>query len=151
MSTNTSRAVFIGRRLHIGRRLAWWYRQINDDDTTGPAIGAFQPYQAGLAIGAIISIAHLDDDPTKILIDGPNAPRIIGAWHNPDDIAQWKILDRADAQAAATAARATTELQGLPDAFTDAIDTLRTHLTPLTHTQRAALLPLIQARILDPR
>lgn len=148
MSTATARVVYIGRRLLAGQKIAYWYHELDDSDTLGAAKGALKPYQAGLSIGAVLQIRQPEDDPTKILIAGPSAPRVVGAWHDPDAVANWRIQDRADAQIAANAHRAQKDLQGIPDSFEEALDTLSTHFAKLNHTQRAALIPLVQARIL---
>ncbi|EYT57208.1 hypothetical protein [Microbacterium sp. UCD-TDU] len=149
MSISASRVVYIGRRLLTGQKIAYWYRELDANDTLGAAKGAFQPYQAGLPVGAILQIRQPAGDPTKILMNGPNAPRVVGSWPNPTDIEAWRLDDLADAQAARTAQRAQNALQGIPDTFEQALDTLAAHFARLTATQKAALLPLAQARILS--
>lgn len=151
MSTTTARVVYIGRRLLTGQKIAYWYHELDGTDTLGAAKGALQPYQAGLTIGAILEIRHPEDDPTKILIAGPSAPRVVGAWHDPDAVSTWRTQDRADAQIAMNAQRAQKDLQGIPDSFEQALETLGAHFARLNHTQRAALIPLVQSRILGQR
>lgn len=149
ISASASRVVYIGRRLLTGQKIAYWYRELDDTNALGAAKGAFQPYQAGLPIGAILEIHQPGDDPTKILIDGPNAPRVIDSWPHLTDIETWRLDDRADAQAAHTAQRAQNALQGIPDTFEQALDTLAAHFARLTTPQKAAMLPFVQARILS--
>lgn len=149
MSISASRVVYIGRRLLTGQKIAYWYRELDANDTLGAAKGAFQPYQAGLPIGAVLEIRQPTDDPTKILMNGPNAPRVIDSWPHHADIETWRLDDLADAQAAHTAQRAQNTLQGIPDTFEQALDTLAAHFARLTATQKAALLPLVQTRILS--
>lgn len=149
MSISASRVVYIGRRLLTGQQIAYWYRELDADDALGAAKGAFQPYQAGLPIGAILQIRQPADDTTKILVKGPNAPRVVGSWPHPTDIETWRLDDLADAQAAHTAQHAKNALQDIPDTFEQALDTLAAHFARLTATQKAALLPLVQARILS--
>ncbi|KDA04623.1 hypothetical protein DC31_05895 [Microbacterium sp. CH12i] len=122
MNTTTARVIYIRRRLLAGHKIAYWYQ-----------------------------IRHPEDDPTKILIAGPSAPRVVGAWQDSEALTNWRIQDRADAQIAANAQRAQNDLQGIPDSFEEAPETLSAHFSRLNHSQRAALIPLVQARILDPR
>ena len=82
-------------------------------------------------------------------MNGPHAPRVIDSWPHSSDIEKWRLDDRADAQAAHTARRAKKELQDIPDTFEQALDTLAAHFARLNTNQRAALLPLVQARILS--
>lgn len=149
MTISASRVVYIGRRLLTGQKIAYWYRELDDGNALGAAKGAFQPYQAGIPIGAILEIRQPGNDPTKILMNGPNAPRVVDSWPHHTDIETWRLDDRADAQAARTAQRAQTALQGIPDTFEQALDTLAAHFARLTATQKAALLPFVQARILS--
>lgn len=149
MSTSTSRVVYIGRRLLTGQKIAYWYRELDDPNTLGAARGAFQPYQADLPIGAVLEIRQPAGDDSKILVNGPNAPRVIGSWPRPADIEVWRLEDRADAQIAHTARRAQQDLQDIPDTFEQALNTLAAHFARLTTSQRAAMLPLVQARILS--
>lgn len=106
MTISSSRVVYIGRRLLTGQKIAYWYRELDDSNTLGAAKGAFQPYQAGVPIGAILEIRQPGDDPTKILMNGPNAPRVVDSWPHPADIETWRLDDLADAQAAYAAQRA---------------------------------------------
>ncbi|PQZ53154.1 MULTISPECIES: hypothetical protein [unclassified Microbacterium] len=149
MSIRASRVVYIGRRLLTGQKIAYWYRELDDTNTLGAAKGAFLPYQAGIPIGAILEIRQPGDDPTKILLNGPNAPRVVDSWPHPTDIETWRLDDRADTQAAHTAQRAQNALQDIPDTFEQALDTLAAHFACLTAPQRAAMLPFVQARILS--
>lgn len=149
MSIRASRVVYIGRRLFTGQKIAYWYHELDDTNTLGSAKGIFQPYQAGLPIGAILEIRQPANDPRKILMKGPNAPRLVDSWHNSSDIENWRLDDLADAQVARTAQHAQNALQGIPDTFEQALTTLGAHFARLTTTQKAALLPFVQARILS--
>ena len=147
-STITSRVVYIGRRLLAGHKIAYWYRELGADGSLGAAKGATEPYQAGLSIGAVLEVQQPASDPMKILVAGPRAPRVVAAWSQPADVERWRLEDRADAQAAAVARRAQTDLRDISDTFEEALDVLSEHFALLTFPQRAALLPLVQARIL---
>lgn len=149
MTISSSRVVYIGRRLLTGQKIAYWYRELDDSNTLGAAKGAFQPYQAGVPIGAILEIRQPGDDPTKILMNGPNAPRVVDSWPHPADIETWRLDDLADAQAAYAAQRAHNALRDIPDTFEQALDTLASHFARFTAPQRAAMLPFVQARILS--
>ena len=148
MSVVTSRMVYIGRRLVAGQQVTYWHQEIGPDGRLGAAKGALQPFQAGTPVGAVLEVLQPEGDPSKVYSTGLKAPRVVDAWHNQDDVARWRARDRADAQAAATARQARAELDSMPDAFEQAVETLREHFSGLPIMQRAALLPLVQARIL---
>ena len=76
------------------------------------------------------------------------APAISGAWHDEAAINEWRITDRAEHQRDANEARARKELAGIPDEFSTALDTLAAHFSRLNHSQRAALLSLVQTKLL---
>ncbi|GAB6855912.1 hypothetical protein [Microbacterium xylanilyticum] len=148
MNTVTTRMVYIGRRLVAGQQLTYWHQEISLDGTLGAAKGAVQPFQAGTPVGAVLEVRQPEGEPSKVYYTGLMAPRVVDAWKDPADVAQWRARDLADAQAAATARRARDELAALPDAFEQALEILREHFSVLPVMQRAALLPLVQARIL---
>ena len=148
MNTVTTRMVYIGRRLVAGQQLTYWHQEIAPDGTLGAAKGSMQPFQARTPVGAVLEVQQPEGEPSKVYYTGLMAPRVVDAWKNAADVESWRARDRADAQAAATARRARAELEGLPDAFEEAVEALRRHFSALPAMQRAALLPLVQARIL---
>lgn len=149
----TVQLVYIGRRIAANGKLAYWHLPLVDGEIPGAdAVGGYKPYVPGASIGAIVEITRPEDAPGEYYAKGPNGPRTVGAWtDNPDKLNEWRMQDRADTQQIAAAARAKKDLAGIPDDFTAALEVIASHFARLSHTQRAALLPVVQSRILGGR
>lgn len=137
------KVVYIGRRLTGDNRIGYWYLPLVDGELTDKAMGSYKPYRAGLPVGGIVEIRRPSDAPDQLYTSGPRGPRLVAAWEDADLVAEWRLQDLADAQVLALSKRAKKDLDGLPDEFEDAITTLARN-----HSQRAALLPVVQSRIL---
>jgi len=148
--TNVSieQVVYIGRRLTSDGRIGHWYRDLVDGELSETARGSYKPYRAGIPVGGIIELRRPSDTPDRLYTSGPHGPRLAGAWEDVDAVTEWRLQDRSDAQVVAVSKRAKKDLDGLPDEFEAAVDTLARHFARLNHSQRAALLPLVQSRIL---
>ena len=142
------KVVYIGRRLTGDNRIGYWYLPLIDGELTDKAAGSYKPYRAGLPVGGIVEIRRPSDAPDQLYTSGPRGPRLVAAWEDADQVAEWRMLDLADSQVLALSKRAKKNLEGLPDEFEDAINTLARHFARLNHSQRAALLPVVQSRIL---
>lgn len=142
------KVVYIGRRLTADGRIGYWYQSLVDDELSGRTHGAYKPYRAALPVGGIIEIRRPSDAPEQIYTSGPRGPRLVGAWEDTAAIEEWRLQDRAEAQVLALSKRAKKDLDGVPDEFEAAVATLARHFARLNHSQRAALLPLVQSRIL---
>lgn len=140
--------VYIGRRLTSDGRIGHWYQDLVDGELSETARGSYKPYRAGIPVGGIVEIRRPIDAPDQLYTSGPHGPRLVGAWEDIDAVTEWRLQDRSDAQVVAVSKRAKKELDGLPDEFEAAVDTLARHFARLNHSQRAALLPLVQSRIL---
>lgn len=147
ISSSTERVVYVGRRLAESGKIAYWYQPVTTGDRL---VGSTKPY-ARHEIGAVLEITRPVDGPTQVYIAGEHAPRVVDTWEDQDDIARWRVLDRAEYQTSLTNARIRRGLRDLPDEFDDALRVLTRHFARLNHSQRAALLPLVQARILGGR
>lgn len=144
----TERLVYVGRRTTTAGKIAHWYRPIDGDDRR--EVGSLKPY-GSFSIGTVVEITRPADDPTKTYIAGVHRPRAVDTWTDEEEIAQWRVLDRAEYQVNAAAARIRKGLRDMPDEFEEALRVLTRHFAKLNHSQRAALLPLVQARILGGR
>lgn len=142
------KVVYIGRRLTGDNRIGYWYLPLVDGELTDKATGSYKPYRAGLPVGGIVDISRQSDAPDRLYTSGPREPRLVAAWEDADLVAEWRLQDLADAQVLALSKRAKKDLDGMPDEFEDAINTLARHFARLNHSQRAALLPVVQSRIL---
>ncbi|MFH8253273.1 hypothetical protein ACH3VR_23100 [Microbacterium sp. B2969] len=142
------KVVYIGRRLTGDNRIAYWYQSLVDDELTEKVIGSYKPYRAGLPVGGIVEIRRPNGAPDRLYTSGPRGPRLVAAWEDASRVAEWRMQDLADAQVVALSKRAKKDLDGLPDEFEDAVNTLARHFARLNHSQRAALLPVVQSRIL---
>lgn len=141
----TERLIYIGRRATSNGKLAYWYTR--EEDPRGPATGSYKAYGA-FEIGAIVEITRPADAPEQLYVSGQHQPRAVDVWTEESDIADWRLLDRADYQAHQTEARVRKQLKGVPDEFEEAVNVLARHFAKLNTTQRAALLSVVQARIL---
>lgn len=140
----TERVVYIGRRLYNGTKIAHWYRSLEDHERTA---GAHKAYLS-CPIGSVLEITHPADTPSAIYIGSPNGPRLVDSWTDVDELAGWRIRDRADHQQFVTAKRLQKDLEGIPDEFDEALRTIANHMSKLNHSQRAAMTTYITARIL---
>lgn len=140
----TERVVYVGRRQDSSGRIAHWYMPVDEDRRLA---GNSKPY-GSFEIGTVIEITRPADDPGRLYISGEHAPRAVDTWTDESAIAQWRVLDRAEYQVTAQAARIRKGLRDMPDEFDEALRVLTRHFAKLNHTQRAALLPLVEARIL---
>lgn len=155
MSANTrdndvtiEQVVYIGRRLTSDGRIGHWYQDLVDGKLSETARGSYKPYRAGIPVGGIVELRRPSDALDRLYTSGPHGPRLVGAWENVDAVTEWRLQDRVDAQVVAVSKRAKKDLDGLPDEFEAAVNTLARHFARLNHSQRAALLPLVQSRIL---
>ena len=147
-ATSTEQLVYIGRARAASGRLAHWYRPIVGNTLdSGRQVGTLKRY-ASSPIGAIVTVHRPAGTPDLIYTAGQYAPAISGAWHDEAAINEWRITDRAEHQRDANEARARKELAGIPDEFSTALDTLAAHFSRLNHSQRAALLSLVQTKLL---
>lgn len=142
------KVVYIGRRLTGDNRIGYWYLPLVDGELTDKATGSYKPYRSGLPVGGIVEISRPSDAPDRLYTSGPRGPRLVAAWEDADMVAEWRMQDLADSQVLALSKRAKKDLDGLPDEFKDAVDTLARHFARLNHSQRAALLPLVESQIL---
>lgn len=142
----TERLVYVGRRLSSGK-LAHWYMPLDDPTRL---VGSTKPYGSH-SIGTVVEITRPANEPGKVYVSGDHAPRAVDAWENETEIAEWRVQDRADYQVHTSNARIRKGLRDMPDEFDEALRTLTRHFAKLNHSQRAALLPLVEARILGGR
>lgn len=106
----TERVVYIGRRLYNGTKIAHWYRSLEDHERTA---GAHKAYLS-CPIGSVLEVTHPADAPSAIYIGSPNGPRLVDSWTDVDELAGWRIRDRADYQQFVTAKRLQKDLEGIP-------------------------------------
>lgn len=145
---NTEQLVYIGRARAASGKLAHWYRPVAGDALDPERqVGTLKRYALS-PIGAIVTVHRPAGQPERIYTAGQYAPEISGAWHDEAAINEWRTIDRAEYQRDANETRARKQLAGLPDEFSAALDTLATHFSRLNHSQRAALLSLVQAKLL---
>lgn len=147
-ATSTEQLVYIGRARAASGKLAHWYRPIVGNILdSGRQVGTLKRY-ASSPIGAIVTVHRPAGQPDHIYTAGQYAPEISGAWHDEAAINEWRTTDRAEYQRDANESRARKELAGVPDEFITALDTLAAHFSRLNHSQRAALLFLVQTKLL---
>lgn len=139
------RVVYVGRRVGSAGKLAHWYMPVSRE---GSLYGSLKRYSGDQAIGAVLEISRPADQPTSTYVAGEHAPRVVDVWSDEAEIAEWRVLDRAEYQQSVVVARVRRGLRDVPDEFDDALRVLTRHFAKLNHSQRAALLPLVQARIL---
>lgn len=145
---STEQLVYIGRARAASGKLAHWYQPILGDALDPDRqVGTLKRY-ASSPIGAIVTVHRPAGQPELIYTAGQHAPEIAGAWHDEAAINEWRTRDRAEHQRDANEARARKQLTGIPDEFTAALEILATHFSRLNHSQRAALLPLVQTKLL---
>ena len=142
------KVVYVGRRLTKDQRIAYWYQPLVDGELSEKAIGSYKPYRAGLPVGGIVEIRRPRDAPDRLYTSGALGPRLVGSFDILDLVAEWRLQDLADSHVIALSKRAKKDLDGLPDEFEAAVTTLARHFSRLNHSQRAALLPVVQSRIL---
>lgn len=142
------RVVYVGRRLGRSNKLGYWYREIDDTgELTTNDLGMTRAL-ASVPIGAVLTIHRPADSPQSVYTSGSFAPVVSDAWADAEAVTQWRIVDRADAQLVANEARARRQLKDTDDEFERALRTLAKHFAPLNHSQRAALLTYVQAKLL---
>lgn len=146
-SLPTERLVYVGRRAASSGKLAYWYMPLDDRTRL---VGGAKPYGSH-DIGTVIEVTRPVGEPTQVYVSGEHGPRVIEAWQDEADIAEWRVLDRAEYQVHTSAARVRKGLRDMPDEFDEALRVLARHFAKLNRSQRAALLPLVEARILGGR
>lgn len=139
------RVVYVGRRVGSTGKIAHWYMPVSRE---GSLYGSLKRYSEDQGIGAVLEISRPPDQPTSTYVTGEHAPRVVDVWLDEADLAEWRVLDRAEYQQSVAAARVRKGLRDMPDEFEDALRVLTRHFARLNHSQRAALLPLVQARVL---
>ena len=146
-ATVTEEVVYVGRKAASNGKLAHWYRTLDDGELTSKELGSYKPYTSA-PVGAIITITRPAGEPTVLYTGGQYTPRITGRYADTAATDEWRVADQAEAQRDANERRIKRDLDGLPEEFTTALDTVGAHFSRLNAPQRAALLTLVTAKLL---